>query len=155
MSSFLGLIASLLICFGAALIGSRFLPDEWFRELKKPSWNPPNWLFAPVWTVLYILMAISAWRIWEVAGFVGAAIPLVLFALQLVLNAAWSALFFGVHRPDLALADIVVLWFAILATTLAFYSVDQLGAILLIPYFAWVSFASLLNLAIWRMNAAT
>lgn len=155
MTSFIGLVVSLLVCFGAAFIGSRFLPDEWFGKLKKPGWNPPNWLFAPVWTILYILMAISAWRIWEVAGFAGAAIPLVLFALQLALNAAWSALFFGRHRPDLALADIVVLWFAILATTLAFYSVDQLGATLLIPYFAWVSFASLLNLEIWRMNPAT
>lgn len=155
MSSFLGLIVSLLVCFGAALIGSRFLPDEWFRELKKPGWNPPNWLFAPVWTVLYLLMAISAWRIWEVAGFGGAIIPLVLFALQMILNAAWSVLFFGRHRPDLAMANIVVLWFAILATVIAFYSVDQLGATLLIPYLAWVSFASLLNLEIWRMNPAT
>jgi benzodiazapine receptor len=153
MTSIAGLIVSLLVCFGAALVGSRFLPDEWFRRLKKPTWNPPNWVFAPVWTVLYALMAVASWRVWDVAGFAGAGVALVLFAVQLVLNATWSVLFFGRHRPDLAMGDIAIIWLAILATTLAFLQVDQWAGLLLVPYLAWVSFASFLNLNIWRLNS--
>jgi benzodiazapine receptor len=152
MSSLVGLVVSLLVCFGAAFIGSRFLPDEWFRQLRKPPWNPPNRVFAPVWTVLYTLMAVAAWLVWNKGGFAGGGLALALFGIQLVLNAAWSWLFFGRHRPDRALVDIALLWFALLATVIAFLQIDQLAGVLLIPYLAWVSFASLLNFSIWRLN---
>jgi tryptophan-rich sensory protein len=145
------LLVSFVVCFAAAFAGSRFLPDEWFKKLNKPSWNPPNWLFAPVWTVLYALMAIAAWLVWERAG--ANALPVLsLFALQLVMNAAWTWLFFGLHRPDRAFADIAVLWLLIAATLIGFWQIDALAGLLLGPYLAWVSFATALNWNIWRLN---
>jgi len=146
---FLALIASLALAFGAALIGTRFPPGEWHAALAKPSWNPPNWLFGPVWTALYAAMAFAAWRIW-CKGRSGPT--LVVYCLQLALNAAWSWLFFGLHRPDLAFAEIVVLWVAILATTVAFFRKDALAGWLLLPYLAWVGFAAFLNFTLWQMN---
>src|SRR5436190_12306180 len=112
----LGAIGSLVITFGAAALGTRFLPDEWYRQLKKPVWNPPNSIFAPVWTTLYLLMAVAAWLIWHRSGVASALVPLILFVTQLVLNSAWTWLFFGRHRISVALIDIMILWFAILAT---------------------------------------
>jgi benzodiazapine receptor len=148
----LGAVVWLGLTFGAAWIGSRFLPDEWYRKLAKPTWNPPNAIFGPVWTVLYLLMAIAAWLIWKDYGVAGAIVPLALFIIQLTLNAMWSWLFFGRHRPQAALFDIVVLWVVILATLISFLQLELLAGILLIPYLVWVSFATVLNWAIWRMN---
>jgi benzodiazapine receptor len=148
----LGAVGWLVLTFGAAWLGSRSLPDEWYRRLSKPTWTPPNSIFAPVWTVLYLLMAGAAWLVWRRYGIVGATFPLAMFVIQLLLNAAWSWLFFGLHRPGVALLDIVVLWAAIFITLISFWKLEWLAGILLIPYLAWVSFATVLNWAIWRMN---
>lgn len=143
------LLVFLALTFGAAVVGSQFGPGPWFEALQKPDWNPPNWVFAPVWTALYAMMAVAAWLVWRGGGRRG---PIVLFLLQLALNAAWSWLFFGLHRPDLALADIVLLWLAIVATLVAFARVSGGAAALMVPYLAWVSFATVLNASIWRLN---
>jgi tryptophan-rich sensory protein len=148
----IGAIGWLALTFAAAWLGSRFLPDEWYKNLPKPSWNPPNSIFAPVWTVLYLLMAVAAWLTWRRNGFMPALFPLSLFVIQLLLNAAWTWLFFGRHRPDLAMIDILVLWVVLLTTLISFWRVEPLAGILLIPYLAWVSFATALNGAIWQKN---
>ena len=150
--SALGLAAALIITFGAAYVGSSFPVDDWYDALSKPPWNPPNWLFGPVWGVLYLLMAIAAWLVWRQNGLAGAAIPLGLFVLQLVLNGAWSWLFFGRHTLGVAFAEIVVLWVAILGTIIAFWRVNTTSGILLVPYLLWVTFAAVLNLTLWRLN---
>ncbi len=153
MKSTLGLVVSLGVTLAAGWIGSRFAPGEWYAALAKPSWNPPGYLFGPVWSILYLHMAVSAWLVWRKAGFSGAGVALGLFLLQLILNALWSYLFFGLHRPDLAFIDIVALWLVILATLLAFWPISGPAGLLLLPYLAWVSFASALNLQLWRLNA--
>lgn len=150
--SFLALLGFIAACALTALTGSIFRPGVWYERLAKPAWRPPNWLFAPVWSLLYLMMAISGWLVWRRAGFSGAAGPLALYALQLALNAAWTPVFFGLHRIGLGLATIVALWLAIAATIVAFYPVEALAALLLVPYLTWVSFAAALNHAIWRLN---
>ena len=151
MNSIISLVVSFIVCFAAAAIGTRFLPDEWFKNLNKPSWNPPNRLFAPVWTILYALMAIAAWQVSEQAGV--KAVPLLaLFVVQLAMNAAWTWIFFGLRLPDRAFAEIVVLWVLIAATLIGFWQMNPLAGLLLLPYLAWVTFASFLNLTIWRLN---
>jgi len=145
----IGLVGWLVLCFGAAAVGARFRPGEWYAALRKPSWTPPSWLFAPVWTLLYAMMAVAAWLVWRQTGL---SSEVGLFVVQLALNAAWSWLFFGLHRPGLAFADIVALWVAILGTLAAFWAVRPLAGWLLVPYLAWVSFASALNAAVWRLN---
>jgi len=152
IKSTLGLVAALALTFGAAYIGSRFPVDDWYIALSKPTWNPPNWLFGPVWGILYLLMAIAAWLVWRKSGFAGAAIPLGMFVLQLVLNAAWSWIFFGQHELGLAFIEILVLWGAILWTITGFWKLNPIGGILLVPYLLWVTFASVLNFTIWRLN---
>lgn len=151
--SMLGLLVAFAICFAVAGIGAVFEPDAWYAQLVKPTWNPPNWVFPPIWTALYAMMAIAAWMVWHRAGLGGAPAALALFAVQLALNGAWSWLFFGLHLPGLALADIVLLWLALAATLLAFARVRRLAGILLLPYLVWVSFAGALNFALWRLNA--
>lgn len=141
-----------MLCFGAATFGAIFAPGEWYAQLRKPSWNPPSWLFGPVWTALYTMMAISAWLVWRRGGFAANARPLGLFAVQLVFNALWSWLFFGLKNPALALIDIVLLWVAIAATLAAFYRVHRVAGWLLVPYLAWVSFATVLNATLWLLN---
>ena len=148
----LGAIVWLLLTFAAAALGARFLPDEWYRQLAKPTWTPPDAIFAPVWTILYLFMATAAWLVWKRHGVAGAVVPLALFLLQLALNAAWSWLFFGRRHPQAAFVDIVVLWAVILATLISFWPLEPLAGILLVPYLAWVSFATALNWTIWRMN---
>ena len=150
--AWLGLPAWLLLPFAAAAVGTRFMPGAWYASLAKPAWNPPNWIFGPVWTLLYILMGVAAWLVWRRAGWRGARLALSLFVVQLVLNALWSYLFFGLHRPDLAFVDIVALWAVILMTTVLFWRQLRLAGLLMLPYLAWVGFASVLNFAIWRMN---
>ena len=147
----IGLVGWLVLCFGAAAVGARYKPGAWYAGLRKPAWNPPNWLFAPVWTLLYAMMAVAAWLVWREVGLSGET---ALFVVQLALNAAWTWLFFGLRRPGLAFADIVALWLAILATLLAFWSVRPFAGLLLAPYFAWVTFAAALNAALWRLNPA-
>lgn len=142
-----------LLCFAAAAIGGFFMPGEWYASLKKPSWNPPGWIFGPVWTALYAMMAVAAWLVWRRGGFAAQRGPLMLFLTQLALNAAWAPLFFGWHRPGLAFAEIVLLWLVIAATIAVFRPVSRAAMLLLVPYLAWVSFAVALNFALWRLNA--
>jgi benzodiazapine receptor len=150
--SVLGAIAALVITFGAGYIGSRFPVDEWYAALSKPSWNPPNWLFGPVWSALYLLMAISVWLVWREKGISGAILPLSIFLLQLILNVAWSWLFFGLHEPSWAFSEIIVLWLTILANIILFWRINTISGVLLVPYLAWVTFAAFLNYTLWRLN---
>jgi len=152
----IGLAVFLVVCLGAGGLGAIATTPEiegWYRTIAKPEWNPPDWIFGPVWTTLFILMAIAAWLVWKPAGFKAAATPLSLFAWQLLLNIAWSWIFFGLHELGWAFVEIVVLWLAIAATTIAFFRCSQIAGWLLVPYLAWVSFAAVLNFTIWRMNA--
>jgi tryptophan-rich sensory protein len=152
----LALVVLLGLVFIAAAVGSVFTSrsvSDWYVGLAKPSWTPPGWVFGPVWTVLYVLMAAAAWMVWLSEGLVRGRLPLALFGVQLVLNAAWSGLFFGLQMPGLALAELLVLLAAIAATTLAFWRVDRWAGVLMLPYLGWAAFAAALNLAIWRMNA--
>lgn len=144
----LGLLAWLALCFAAAAAGSFFTPGAWYASLHKPSWNPPGWLFGPVWTLLYAAMAVAAWLVWQR----GWSRALGWFGIQLALNAAWSPVFFGMQRIDLALVIMLLLWIAIAATTAAFFRVRRAAGWLLVPYLAWVTFAAVLNWTLWRLN---
>lgn len=138
----------------AAILGGLATPQglaSWYGTLAKPAWNPPNAVFGPVWTVLYVLMAVAGTRI-ALSGDPGAGKAMAWFYGQLALNALWSWLFFAWQRPDLAFVEIVVLWLAILATILAFARIDRPSAWMLVPYLAWVTFATILNGAIWQLN---
>lgn len=148
-----GLIVFLAVVFAAAAVGAQFMPGPWYAALNKPPLNPPNWIFGPVWTLLYISMAVAAWLVWRQAGWSGARAALLLFGVQLLLNAAWSALFFGLQQPLWALVDIAALAVAIAATIAAFGRIKKSAAWLLAPYLAWVGFASYLNWMIWRLNS--
>ena len=149
----LALVLFLVVTFAAAGIGSLATTPNiptWYATLAKPSWNPPNWIFGPVWTILYISMAVAAWLVWRQGGIW--QWPLALFAVQLGLNAAWSWIFFGFHMPGAALIEIVALLAAIAATTIAFWPKSMAAGILMLPYLGWVAFASVLNFTIWRLN---
>jgi tryptophan-rich sensory protein len=150
--SFLGLLWWLALCFAAAWFGARFVPGAWYEALAKPWWTPPNWVFAPVWTILYALMGLAAWLVWRDYRFRGAPWTLGLFVAQLALNAAWSWIFFELQRPGWALVDLATLWVALLATLVAFWRLKPVAGALLAPYFLWVSFAGGLNFAWWRLN---
>ena len=150
--SALGLVGWLAASFATAWIGSRYMPGAWYISLAKPSWNPPAAVFAPVWTVLYVLMGVAAWLAWRRAGFSGAGAAPVLFIVQLGLNGLWSYLFFGLHRPDLAFVDIVVLLVVILIVAVLFWREDWRAGALMMPYLGWVGFASCLNFVLWRLN---
>ena len=149
------LVVFVAVCLGVSATGAWFTSGSvatWYPTLAKPAWNPPPWVFGPVWTVLYLTMATAAWLVWRKAGFSEAAGPLGIFAVQLALNALWSPLFFGLESPGAALVDIVALWLAVAATLISFRRVVPLAGALLVPYWLWVTFATALNLAIWRMN---
>lgn len=151
----LGLVAWLGICLGVGGLGAVATTPEidgWYRTLEKPTWNPPDRVFGPVWTTLYALMAIAAWTVWQRDGFRGARRALTWFLVQLLLNLAWSWIFFALHAPGWAFVEILVLWTAIVVTTLEFAAHSSPAAWLLAPYLAWVSFAGILNFAIWRLN---
>jgi translocator protein len=142
----------LLATFAAAALGALFPPSDWYRSLAKPPLTPPNGVFGPVWTILYCLMALAAALAWQRSAPGHAQLPLALYALQLALNAVWTALFFGLHAPLWALIDLALLWFAILATAYVFYQRAKLAGLLLIPYLLWVSFAGYLNAGFWWLN---
>ena len=151
----IGLIVALGACFGIAALGSAFTVPalaHWYAGIRKPSWTPPSWLFGPVWTSLFVMMAVAVWLVWLRVGIFGAPAAFALFAGQLALNAVWSALFFGLRNPGAAFVEVVFFWFTIAATALAFARIDPLAALLLVPYLMWVTFAAVLNFAIWRLN---
>lgn len=157
MSDWIALVVSFAVCLAAAGIGGLLTAraiKEWYRTLRKPSWNPPDWAFGPIWTMLYILMAISAWLVSEEGGFSARIVLLSVFGIQLALNVIWSGVFFYKRMILGGLAEVLVLWVAILATIIAFWGVSTVAAALLIPYLAWVSIASYLNFTIWRLNRA-
>jgi tryptophan-rich sensory protein len=127
--------------------------DQWYPTLSKPPLNPPDWVFGPVWTLLYTAMAIAAFLVWRRRGQRLVAAAMVVFGVQLALNGAWSILFFGLRNPLAALVDILLLWLAIVATVLLFWRVRPKTALLMLPYLLWVSFAVYLNWGIWRLNS--
>ena len=149
------LIGFMVAAFAAAIPGRLFRPGQWYNGLDKPAWRPPDWLFAPVWCVLYATIGVSGWLVWREAGLTGAAVPLAVYVVQLALNAAWSPIFFGLRRPDVAFVEIILLWLSIAATIVMFFPVHAGAAVLLLPYLAWVSFASALNHSIWRRNPSS
>jgi translocator protein len=151
LSAWVGILFWVALSFAAAWVGSRFSPGDWYAHLAKPAFNPPAWVFAPVWTLLYLVMGIAAWLVWREKG-MAAALALALFLVQLALNAAWSWLFFGLHHIGWALVDLAALWLAIGATLLAFWAHRPLAGLLMVPYLLWVSFAALLNFQLWRLN---
>jgi tryptophan-rich sensory protein len=143
------------ICLGIGGLGGAVTASsvsEWYPTLNKPSFNPPNWVFGPVWTTLYVMMGVAAWRVWRAADRETARRPLAVFALQLAFNLGWSVAFFGLRDPGLAVVVILVLDLLVLSTVLLFRRIDGLAALLLVPYFGWIAFATILNIAIWRLN---
>lgn len=156
------LLLSVLVSESAGLIGSIFTVSSnpaWYAALAKPALNPPSWLFAPVWTALYLMMGIAAFLVWRGSSPVSAKNEagrirgaLAIFTLQLVLNTLWSVIFFGLHNIFGALIEIVLLWFAILWTVIAFHRISRPAAYLLVPYLLWVSFATYLNASLWMLK---
>ncbi|HIH32055.1 TPA: tryptophan-rich sensory protein [Candidatus Woesearchaeota archaeon] len=147
------LIVSIVICllmgFIAGMSTSKSI-DSWYSKIKKPSFNPPNWIFGPVWTILYVLMGISLYLMWT--SKIDNRLAIMFFVIQLVLNFLWSYLFFSMHNPLLAFIDIALLWIMIILTMIYAYPVSQTASLLMIPYILWVTFASILNLSIYLLN---
>lgn len=154
MKNAFALIGWVALCFAAAGIGGVASANApgFYQQLSLPSWAPPSWVFGPVWTILYLLMGISAWLVWKERGFRGATIELVHFLVQLAVNALWSWLFFAWHSGLWSFVDIMFLWGLIATTIVLFWRVKPLAGILLLPYFGWVSFAAALNYMIWTSN---
>ena len=150
----LGLVGWLIATFAAGSVGAiaSARAATFYGQLSQPAWAPPAWVFGPVWSVLYVFMAVAAWLVWRKHGFRGARSALWLFIVQLFANALWTWLFFVLHRGALSLAEIALLWLLIAATISAFWPLQRLAALLLVPYLAWVSFASALTLSLWQLN---
>lgn len=150
----LGLLAWLLLTFATAALGGLASANAgpFYTALIRPTWAPPGWLFAPVWTLLYAMMGVSAWLVWRKHGWVRAQTALFVFILQLLLNALWTWVFFVWQQGGWALAEIVLLWLLIATTLRLFWPISRWAAVLLIPYLAWVSFACVLTLAVWQRN---
>lgn len=154
-SRWLPLALFLLLSFSAAAIGAIATSSgvhTWYPSIAKPSWTPPNWLFAPVWALLYIAMAIAGWRVWRQGSPIEARHTFRLFGAQLALNALWSILFFALHDIGWALIDVLVLWFVLVRLLARFLAADRIAAWLWTPYVLWVTFATLLNAAVWELN---
>jgi benzodiazapine receptor len=148
----LALAGWLILCFAASATAVFVSTGGWYARLAKPPWNPPAWVFGPVWTLLYAMMATAAWWVWRHGGRTANQRALRLFLLQWVLNALWTPLFFGLHSPGWAFADILALWAVLAATVLSFWRVSVVAGVLLSPYLAWVTFAAALNFEIWQLN---
>lgn len=136
-------------CFAAGTTGAMFPPGDWYDSLKKPAWNPPNWVFPVAWTTLYLLMSFAAAR---VAMSDGAGLALAFFALQIALNTLWTPVFFGLRRMGAALVVVIILWCAVLATLVTFWQIDTIAGLAFLPYLAWVSVATALNATVLRLN---
>ncbi|MEO7477744.1 MAG: TspO/MBR family protein [Lysobacteraceae bacterium] len=149
-----GLVGWFVLSFAASAVGAvaSIEAKSFYAQLVQPAWAPPAWLFGPVWTALYALMAIAAWLVWKAGGWRAHRGALVLFIVQLLVNALWSWLFFAWHHGAYAFIDIVVLWILIVTTLVLFWRVRPLTGVLLIPYLLWVSFAMALNYAVWQLN---
>jgi tryptophan-rich sensory protein len=151
-TTYLALLGFIVANAAVASSGAIFRPGRWYDNLAKPSWQPPGWLFGPVWSLLYAMIAVSGWLVWLKAGFSGAPLAFAVYALNLIFNAAWSGLFFGLKRMGLAAVEMVGLWATIVALIALFWPIDVWAALLLVPYLAWVSFAFVLNITVWRLN---
>lgn len=138
-----------VIVIAAASSGALFKPGDWYAGLNKPSWTPPNWAFPVVWTLLYLMIGYAGWLVWREGGW---SLPIMLWGLQIVANAAWSWLFFGMRRMDLALADVGVLWLSVFAFIVAAWSLSPTASLLFVPYLLWVSTAAMLNHSVRRLN---
>lgn len=152
----IGLGVFVALCAAVSVIGGAVTAtsvDTWYQALEKPAFNPPDWLFPVVWTILYIMIAIAGWRVWRRAPIDVTGRALAVFAVQLGLNLAWSFLFFGLQWIGLALVEIVILWLAIAANTMLFWRLDRWAGALLVPYLVWVAYAAVLNAALWLLNA--
>ena len=152
IASMLGLSFFLLLIVAVASVGALFKPGMWYESLTKPAWTPPNWVFPIAWAILYLMIAFSGWLVWRVVGFSALSFAFIFYFSQLLLNAAWSWLFFGLHRMDLAFIDIVLLWITIVANIIAFHTIHPLASYLLVPYLAWVSYVAALNFTVWQLN---
>ncbi|HEX5970977.1 MAG TPA: TspO/MBR family protein [Gemmatimonadaceae bacterium] len=154
MKGWLGLVGWLVLSLATGAVGALATRNarEFYTGLDRPPWAPPGWLFGPVWTTLYILMAVAAWLVWRRTGWSGATGALTLFVAQLVANALWSWIFFAWRRGGIAFAEIIVLLVLIVATMIGFARVHRVAALLLVPYLGWVLFASALTLSVWRAN---
>lgn len=152
MKSLMVFLAAVLVVQALGTLVTYPAIKTWYAHLKKPSFNPPGWIFGPVWSVLYLMIAVSGWRIWQNKGETDVSGAMLFYGLQLGLNCLWSFLFFGIKNPRFAFYEIFLLWVSIGCTILVFFPLDMPAALLLIPYWAWVSFASLLNFSIWRLN---
>ena len=156
MASFIKLLISIAIPLLVGAISAYFTVtgvESWYQTIQKPSWNPPNWIFGPVWTTLYVMMGVAFWMVWkEDTSRELKMIAVILFGVQLILNFLWSFIFFKLELPGFAFLEILFLWIAILATIFAFAQVNKTAAWLLVPYISWVSFAAILNFTIWRLN---
>jgi tryptophan-rich sensory protein len=148
----LGWLAFAAVTLAVSALAAQFQPGEWYRQIAKPSWTPPGWVFGPVWTFLYLAMATAAWLVWRKFGWPNARPAMIAYAVQLFFNGLWSWFFFGRQEIGLALIDIVLLWLAILLTTILFFRRVRLAGWLFMPYLLWVSFATALNFQIWRLN---
>lgn len=155
MRELLALAGFVVLCLAVAAAGGAVTStsvDTWYAALEKPAFNPPDWVFGPVWTALYLMMALAAWRVWRLPRERGVRAALGLWALQLALNLTWSYVFFGARMMGAALAEIAVLLVAIVATLALFWRLDRIAGALLVPYAAWVAFAMVLNASLWRLN---
>ncbi len=155
MSNITKFLISIMATLSAGAIGSFATAPAiptWYRGLEKPGFNPPSWVFGPVWTALYILIGISFYLIWSSVSFKKHKRALILFIIQLVLNTGWSLVFFGLQQPFWALIEITVLWVAILLTTVEFFKINKKAGLILLPYTLWVTFAAVLNFSIWQLN---
>jgi tryptophan-rich sensory protein len=151
----LSLVGWIVLCFAVAGISSTWTANEvngWYRTLVRPSYAPPNWLFGPVWTLLYLLMAIAAWQVWQSPPSTLRNVGIALFLMQLALNFAWPWVFFRLHALGAGLVEIIALWIAIAATMFVFRRISPAATWMLAPYLAWVSFATALNAGFWRLN---
>ncbi len=153
ISSLVALLVFFAACFAAASSGAVFKPGLWYENLKKPRWNPPNWAFPVVWTILFTMMAVSGWLVWQSSG-VAAWPALTVYAVHLVINGLWSWLFFGKQRLDWAMVDVIFLWAIIVAMIIAFHPYSVLASLLLTPYLLWVTIAAVLNFRLLQMNGA-
>ena len=141
-----------LACFAVATTATVYRPGPWYQRLRKPWWTPPDWMFPVVWSVLYVMIAVSGWLVWRERGFGGAPLPLGLFAVQLLLNGLWSPIFFGLRRLDLAFYELILLWLSIALCIALFAPISATAALLLAPYLVWVTVAGCLNWTVWQMN---
>lgn len=149
MSTYVSLAVFAALTALASLFGTQYMPGDWYAALAKPTWTPPNWLFGPVWTILYVMIALAGWFAWRRRGF---SAPVIVWGVQMALNAAWSYLMFGQKNITFALVDIAMLWAAIIAFIALTWRPVPKAAALFVPYAAWVSFATALNFAIWQLN---